>query len=73
MEDYCNIFELKSCNKTGCGIDDNCTVEQWCVNQEENFYCIDKSTYGLDKVTVVLTIQLLRILANFEFGNDLNE
>ena len=43
MERYCEIFQLE-CNKSGCGIDDNCTIEQWCVDQASGYYqCIQKS------------------------------
>ena len=44
MSRYCDIFELE-CNKTGCGIDDNCTVEQWCLVQDQGYTCIPKSMY----------------------------
>lgn len=42
MANYCGIFEL-DCNKTGCGIDDNCTADQWCVQDDNGFECVNKT------------------------------
>ncbi|CAB4058247.1 unnamed protein product [Lepeophtheirus salmonis] len=42
MQDYCGLFEL-NCNSTGCGINDNCTVEEWCVEDVNDYYCVTKN------------------------------
>jgi hypothetical protein len=44
MSNYCEIFEL-DCNKTGCGFDDDCIPDQWCIAQDESpgYLCIHKS------------------------------
>ena len=44
MSNYCVIFEL-NCDRTGCGIDDNCTAEQWCIDEEKGYQCSPKSMY----------------------------
>ena len=60
MANYCVIFDM-DCNKTGCGYDDHCTIDQWCVESEETpgFQCIHKSE-------VTMNVKLLKtIIHNF--------
>ena len=45
MSNYCAIFDL-DCNRSGCGIDDNCSTEHWCIDDSpEGIQCIPRSTY----------------------------
>ena len=60
MANYCVIFDM-DCNKTGCGYDDHCTIDQWCIESEETpgFQCIHKSE-------VTMNVKLLKtIIHNF--------
>lgn len=36
MANYCAVFEIKNCNRTGCGIDDNCKSDEVCKQPEEH-------------------------------------
>ena len=45
MSNYCAIFDL-DCNRSGCGIDDNCSTEHWCTDDSrEGIQCIPRSMY----------------------------
>ncbi len=49
MERYCEIFEL-DCNKTGCGIDDTCTHDEWCSpngNNNRGYSCLHRSKFNV--------------------------
>ena len=55
MSNYCVIFEL-NCDRTGCGIDDNCTAEQWCIDEEKGYQCSPKSMYYVPTYVILVTI-----------------
>ena len=49
MEKYCQVFNI-SCNDSGCGIDDTCTPDQWCIpkdgNNDGDYQCVHRSKSG---------------------------
>ena len=62
MSNYCAIFEL-DCNRRGCGFDDNCTNEEWCIDQTEGYQCIPRSKFPIHLHNyIVATYQKLYVV-----------
>ena len=60
LDRYCDIFELE-CNKTGCGINDDCTPEEWCQtdkNMSMGYACIHKSNFSRVTSFLLASLQL---------------
>ena len=69
MANYCVIFDM-DCNKTGCGYDDHCTIDQWCIESEETpgFQCIHKSEVTMNvrlKKTIIHNFHIHTYLLKF--------